>query len=123
MYYVRHTLQDAETRYSISEKTAYAVVIAARKLRYYFQSGTITVLTDQPLKQILQRTESAGRLLAWTIELGEFDITYMPRMAIKGQSVADFIVECSDSTSEVTPDEPWVMKVDGSSYSTGAGVG
>ena len=29
----------------------------------------------------------------WAIELSEFDIQYRPRTAIKGQAVADFIVE------------------------------
>ena len=43
IYYVSHTLQEAETRYSITEKTTYAVVVAARKLRHYFQSGSIIV--------------------------------------------------------------------------------
>lgn len=123
VYYISHTLQDAETRYSIAEKTAYVVIIAVRKLRYYFQSGPIIVLTDQPLKQILQRAETSGRLLAWTTELGEFEITYMPRAAIKGQALADFIVECSNSSSELTPEQPWLMKVDRSSCSTRAGVG
>ena len=37
--------------------------------------------------------EAAERMALWAIELGEFDIQYRPRTAIKGQVVADFIVE------------------------------
>ena len=44
----------AENRYVMLEKLAYALLIAARKLRHYFQAHSITVLTDQPLKQVLQ---------------------------------------------------------------------
>ena len=34
----------------------------------------------------------------WAIELVEFDIKFMPRTAIKGQAVADFVVEFSYPT-------------------------
>ncbi|GFS37771.1 hypothetical protein Acr_00g0053840 [Actinidia rufa] len=51
------------------EKIAYALMIAARKLRHYFQAHSIIVLTNQPLKQILQRPDTSGRLLKWSIEL------------------------------------------------------
>ena len=37
--------------------------------------------------------EAAGRMALWAVELSEFDIQYRPRMAIKGQVVADFIAE------------------------------
>ncbi|GFY92947.1 hypothetical protein Acr_08g0013430 [Actinidia rufa] len=55
---------------------------------------------DQPLKQILQRPDTSGRLLKWSIELSEFHIEYKPRTAIKAQALSDFIVE---STHEDTP--------------------
>jgi hypothetical protein len=32
-------------------------------------------------------------LTKWAIELGEHDITYKPRVSIKGQALADFLVE------------------------------
>ncbi|GFS42075.1 hypothetical protein Acr_00g0077930 [Actinidia rufa] len=47
----------------------------------------IAVLTDQPLKQILQRFDTSGRLLKWSIELSEFHIDYRPTMAIKGEQI------------------------------------
>ncbi|XP_060968453.1 uncharacterized protein LOC133036004 [Cannabis sativa] len=51
------------------------------------------VLTDQPLRQVLQKPDTSGRLLKWAIELGQYDITYQPRLAIKGQALADFVAE------------------------------
>ncbi|KAL8145759.1 hypothetical protein AgCh_003781 [Apium graveolens] len=36
VYYVSHTLKDAETRYPHVEKLVYALVVASRKLRHYF---------------------------------------------------------------------------------------
>ncbi|XP_038986795.1 uncharacterized protein LOC120112114 [Phoenix dactylifera] len=100
VYYTSRVLRGAETRYSKLEKTAYALVVSARRLRPYFQAHTVAVLTDQPVKQILQRSDRAGRITKWAIELGEFDIEYRPRPAIKAQALADFIVECT------VPDEP-----------------
>ena len=43
-----------ETRYPTLEKMALAVVEAVRKLRPNFQSYSVEVLTDQPLRTILQ---------------------------------------------------------------------
>uniref|UniRef100_A0A2N9EQ75 Integrase catalytic domain-containing protein n=1 Tax=Fagus sylvatica TaxID=28930 RepID=A0A2N9EQ75_FAGSY len=43
--------QGAEERYPAMEKLALALVIAARKLRPYFQSHKIIVLTNHPLQQ------------------------------------------------------------------------
>ena len=54
----------------------------------------VQVVTDQPLKKILSRPEVSGRVVAWSIELGESDLEYITRTAIKAQALADFIVEC-----------------------------
>ncbi|GFY93718.1 hypothetical protein Acr_09g0001640 [Actinidia rufa] len=63
IYYVSKVLMGAEARYPRIEKLTYALMIAARKLRHYFQAHPIIVLTDQPLKHILQRPDTSGRLL------------------------------------------------------------
>ncbi|XP_031095094.1 uncharacterized protein LOC115999381 [Ipomoea triloba] len=60
--------------------------------------------------------------------LTQFAIEYTPRPAIKGQAVADFVVECSarDSTTPATPDDApveWEIATDGSSCKQGAGAG
>lgn len=72
---------------------ALAVVEAARKLRPYFQSHSVEVLTDQPLQTIPQNTNRSGRLTKWAIELSELDINYKNRTAAKSQVLADFLVE------------------------------
>ena len=43
IYFVSETLNGSKLLYSKMEKMAYAVVMAARKLRYYFQSHKIKV--------------------------------------------------------------------------------
>ncbi len=83
MYYTSWVLRDAETRYSKLEKTIFAIVTSARMLRPYFQAHTIAILTDQPMKQILQWSDRAGRTVKWVVELEKFDLEYRPRPAIK----------------------------------------
>ncbi|KAK2999843.1 hypothetical protein RJ639_023861 [Escallonia herrerae] len=90
IYYVSKVLQGAEQRYPNAKKLAFALLIATRKLWPYFQSHTIIVLTDKPLRRILHKPDLSGRLVPWSIELGEFDIHYRPRPSIKGQALADF---------------------------------
>ena len=69
IYYVSKALQDAETRYPEIEKLALALVVAARKLRPYFQAHVILVPTNHPLRQVLQNLNVSRRLTKWAIEL------------------------------------------------------
>ncbi|GKV27534.1 hypothetical protein SLEP1_g36698 [Rubroshorea leprosula] len=123
IYYISSVLHGAELRYPIAEKAALAVVTSARKLRPYFQSHPIIILTDQPLRQILQKPECSGRLIKWAVELGEFEITFQQRSAIQAQALADFIVECTPcpSTSNPEPND-WTLYVDGAFSSKGSGA-
>ena len=100
IYYVSQVLKDAETRYPSVEKFAYALVVASRKLRLYFQGRDIKVITNQPLRKILHKPDLSGRLLNWAVELSQFNIEYEPRKAIKAQALSDFIVECSFGNQE-----------------------
>ena len=70
VYCISKRLVDAETRYPEMENLALALMIAARKLRPYFHSHPVRVITNYPLRQVLQKLDASGRLLKWTIELG-----------------------------------------------------
>ena len=50
IYYTNQALRKAEERYLPMEKLAFALVMAARKLKPYFQAHTVVVLTDKPLQ-------------------------------------------------------------------------
>ena len=83
-YYCSRALRGAEERYPRMEKLILELVTAARKLRPYFQAHTIEVPTEYPMKQVLHKPETSGRLMKWAIELSEFDIKYNPKTVIKG---------------------------------------
>jgi hypothetical protein len=82
-----------EAQYPRIEKLAFALVVSAWRLRPYFQAHTIRVLTEYPLKKVLQKPDLSGRLVNWAVELGQFDIEFHPRTAIKRQALVDFILE------------------------------
>nr|CAN76908.1 hypothetical protein VITISV_006597 [Vitis vinifera] len=126
IYYVNRALADVETRYSKMELTALALQSAAQKLRPYFQAHPVIVLIDQPLRNILHKPDLTGRMLQWVIELSEFGIEFQPRLSMKGQVMADFVLEYSRRPSqfhESSKQEWWTLRVDGASRSSGSGVG
>ena len=97
IYFISRAFRGAEERYPRMEKLAFALITAMRKLKPYFQAHTIVVLTNQPLKRAMSSPEAAGRMALWAIELSEYDVQYHPRTAVKGQIVADFIAEYTQS--------------------------
>ncbi|GJU77277.1 reverse transcriptase domain-containing protein [Tanacetum coccineum] len=130
VYFVSRTLRGPEINYTPMEKLVLALLSASKRLKRYFQAHTIVVITDQPIKQLLSNSEISGRMLKWKFELEGYDIQYRPRTAIKGQILADFIVERPE---EGSPDElmaepeelpePWTLFTDGSSCVDGSGAG
>ena len=102
------------------EKLILALVTAARKLCPYFQAHTIEVPTEYPMKQVLHKPEVSRRLMKWAIELSEFDIRYKPKTAIKGQVLADFVmeftsIELAQTTHEKDDLQIWKLFIDGAS--------
>ena len=128
VYYCSRALREAEERYPKMEKLILALVTTAKKLRSYFQAHTIEVPTEHPMKQILHRPETLGRLIKWAIELSKFDIRYRPKTVIKGKVLADFIMEFTlaepTEAAQLTPDLPiWKLSVDGAANAQGSGAG
>ena len=140
VYYVSTSLHEVEIRYSPLEKAILAVVHASRKLPYYFQAHTIVVLTQLPLKSVLRTADYPERIALWNTILGAFDIKYMPRTSIKGQVLANLVVEFAKSPVEALTElrgmegkpvgvvstlKPpcWKVYVDGAANQRGSGVG
>ncbi|GJR80080.1 reverse transcriptase domain-containing protein [Tanacetum coccineum] len=130
IYFVSRELRGPEVNYTAMEKLVLALVHASKRLRRYFQAHPIIVITDQPIKNILSNPEVAGRMQKWSIQLGEFGIHYRPRLSVKGQVLANFIVERpkeegqDDSAKEEEPlPAQWTLFTNGSSCVDGCGAG
>ena len=139
VYYMSKPLHEAEVRYLPLKKAILAVVHAMRKLPHYFQSHTIVVLTQLPLRSLLRSADYTGRIAKWGTILGAFDIKYMPHTSVKGQVLTDLVSEFIESPLEeeveklgmngksvgiISLQEPlsWKVYVDGAINQRGSGV-
>ncbi|GJU22725.1 reverse transcriptase domain-containing protein [Tanacetum coccineum] len=130
VYFVSRALRGPEINYTPMEKLVLSLLSASKRLKRYFQAYAIVVITYQPIKQLLSNSEITGRMLKWKFELEGYDIQYRPRISIKGQILADFIVE---RLKEESPDEliaepeelpePWTLFTDRSSCIDGSRAG
>ena len=123
VYYVSQAFQGAEARYPPIEKITFALIVALRKLRPYFQANPIIVMTDQQIKKAMNKPEAAGQMVQWAIELSQFDAEYRPRIAIKAQALADFIVDFTTPKDANCQEDLWTINMDGSSTQQRGGAG
>ncbi|XP_075675143.1 uncharacterized protein LOC142644405 [Castanea sativa] len=78
-----------------------------------------------PLQSLLKRSDFTGRIAKWGTRLGAFDIGYKLRRSVKGQVLANFIVEFSSKILEMVCHViviPWKVFVDSVSNVAGAGA-
>lgn len=126
IYYTSRALQGTEARYPRMEMLVFALVIAARRLWSYFQAHPIKFLIENPLRKILQNPKNSRRLVNWSIKLNEFGIDYLPRGALKGQALANFITEFTSFPQEVASTlvgKPCQILVDSTSCSANGRIG
>jgi hypothetical protein len=125
--YVSRRLLDAETRYIFVEKLCLSLYYACSKFKHYILSSSCImahqydVIKDMLLKPIL-----SGRVDKWGYALVEYDLEYEPLRSMKGQVVADFIVDHAidvDHSSNFLHLKPWRLYFDGLVCSKGQGVG
>lgn len=119
IYFVSHTLNDAETRYPTIEKAAYAIIIAARKPRPYFDANQVVILTNLPLEKAMEKLDKSGWIIQWALELTSFGIKFQPRPTIKAQDLADFLSECSCPEVLEPVGEPWHIMTNGAANVNG----
>ena len=84
---------------------------------------------------MFHKADFTGRIWKWGVKISAFGVKYLPRTAIKGQILADFVVEFTPTSeqkniSETTSQENspkhwgwWKIYVDGASNAKGSGTG
>ena len=78
MYFISEVLSDSKTRYSQIQKLLYTILITKRKLRHYFESHPMIVVTSFPLGEVVHRQDAIGRTAKWALELMDQGIVYAP---------------------------------------------
>nr|GEY31162.1 putative ribonuclease H-like domain-containing protein [Tanacetum cinerariifolium] len=133
--YISRTLNEAERDYAPMEKLAFSLIHMTRRLRRYFEAHPVKVITDQLIKNILNNTETSKKLAKYVIELEVYNITFIPRNAVKGQVLADFLSEAPEGEKkelyfqmlevplEKYDTKSWTLFADGASSLKGLGAG
>ena len=68
-------------------------MFVVKKLRHYLQAHSVRLISHaDPIKYLMSKSVLSGRTAKWALLLQEFDINYVPQKAIKGQALADFLV-------------------------------
>jgi hypothetical protein len=125
VYYFSEVLSETKARYPQIQKLLYAVVLARRKLRHYFEAHPVSVVCSFPLGEIVRNPDATGRIAKWSVELMGKTLAYTPHKAIKSLILANFVAEWTDT--QLPPpqvqSECWTLYFDGSVMKIGAGAG
>jgi hypothetical protein len=97
VYYISEVLSETKARYPQVQKLLYAVVLARRKLRHYFEAHPVTVVSSFPLGEIVRNLDAAGRIAKWSVELMGETLAYAPRKAVMPKILADFVAVWTDT--------------------------
>ena len=71
-------LSETKTHYPHIQKLIYTIVLAQRKLRHYFKSHLMTMVSSFPLGEIVQNQEASGRIAKWATELMGEALSFTP---------------------------------------------
>jgi ribonuclease HI len=124
VYYVSEVLMASKCNMTELEKISYAVIMASRKLRHYFEAFEVRVTSDRGLGELFRNPEASVRITKWAAKLSGYHITFEPRTTIKSQVLADFIVDWIGPTwqQEESREKVWTIHCDGAWCHVGAGA-
>jgi hypothetical protein len=77
------------------------------------------------LGEIIRNCDANDRIVEWSVDLGEFEIEFCPKQAIKSQILAGFVSESTEIQMPPPKKRPehWIMYFDGALDLEGAGDG
>jgi hypothetical protein len=127
--YLSRCIINTKTRYSFTKKLCLSLFYACSKLWHYLVSSTCVIACQaNVIKHMLQQPILSGRIVKLAYALIEYDLAYEPLKSIRGQGVADFIIEHnidqnSDESYNLVSIHLWKLFFDGSACREGQCVG
>jgi len=120
---VSRRLLDAETKYSPVERLCLCLYFSCTKLRHYLLLAKCIVMSkDDVIRYMLLLPILNGRIGKWILALSEFDLRYESAKAVKGQDIADFVVQHCGPKLSLVDLVLWTLFFDGSSCENGFGI-
>ncbi|VFQ76140.1 unnamed protein product [Cuscuta campestris] len=116
-------------RFLSSERREFVTkqVTTLQSIGHIREAHPVHVLSQIPIGTLLWSLNAPSRVSKWGVFLGSFLIEFKPRPAIKGQALADFVVECIAREVESNREEPegnwWIIYIDGPSATDASGGG
>ena len=93
--YASRTLNDAETRYTTTEKELLAIVWATKHFHQYLYGRKFTIVTDhRPLVWLMNVKDPNSRLVRWRLKLLEYDYEIVYKQG-KINTNADALSRCT----------------------------
>ncbi len=87
-------LRDAELRYDIIEKQAYALVKSLKSFRVYIlHSKIVAYVPSAAIKDVLTQPDVDGKRAKWIAKMIEFNIDLKPTKLVRGQGLAKLLTE------------------------------
>ncbi|KAI4340696.1 hypothetical protein MLD38_025506 [Melastoma candidum] len=127
VYYLSRQLTPVEDRYAPKEKLCLSIFYAVMKLRHYIGRSEAYVVSKSPIiKYFFESPLLNGQISKWSLILSPYDLRYKSQQSIKGQALADFLVDHDPALSidqEEATEEAWQAWFDSSSTMNGAGIG
>jgi hypothetical protein len=124
VFYLSRRMLDMETRYPEIEKLCLYLFFTCTKLRHILLSVEVIVICKSDvIKHMLLAPVLKGQLGKWMFTLLEFDIRYHPMKAVKGQALADLIIERINTNIATLSVRAWAMYFNGSACEDGCGIG
>lgn len=88
------TLRDAELRYDLIEKQAYALIKSLKAFRIYIlNSKVIVYVPSASVKDVLTQPDIDGKRAKWIEKFIELNIEVKPTKLVKGEGLAKLMVE------------------------------
>jgi hypothetical protein len=111
--YMSRALQNAELKYPMFEKQAYALVKSLKHFRVFIgYSKVIGYVPNSAIKDVLSQSKGLGSRGRWIAKIQEYDLEIKPTKLVKGQGLAKMLTEgneralgmiCQNNNQEFSP--------------------